>query len=555
MDHTTTTEPIERAEVVAHLDDIAEGTLRMVRVGDHRVCLVRTGEGVFALDNRCPHEGYGLTQGNLDGNTLTCAWHNWKFRVSDGTCLMGDEGVPTHHVHVDANGAIRVELDVPDPSELRSRLLPSLREGIAEDRTGQIARDVVRLLRAGADPAQLVWEAVAHGAPRAQYGWGHPVAVAADLLAMVDLYEGDQRALPVVQAIAHIAHAERHRRVNPLPTATAPPVEGADLEFRRLVESEHVEAAQSMVLGALDRGADAAELRHWFTGVVSDHHLSYGHAAIYTQKAFQLLDRIGWDHAPTVLAYLVPSIVNGTREDTLPYSRPFVKGLAGVELEDLAAVDPDPSWRDDGRLRDALLGPDRRAPAAAAVEALRAGAGVHGLLDVVVEVISIRMLRYDTDGERDFHDDFGWLDITHGLTYANAVRWLADRSPGQLSARTDIVRLSLWCVFQAHWTGRHEWHTGVGPMHEVEPLDTDLVRYGQALQRESLLDGSTAPIVHAHAVKMSVAATEEAVRTGSRAPLDATARFLTAPKLERFVAATVVRSIDFLSGRGPAADE
>jgi hypothetical protein len=34
-------------------------------------------------------------------------------------------------------------------------------------------------------------------------------------------------------------------------------------------------------------------------------------------------------------------------------------------------------------------------------------------------------------------------------------------------------------------------------------------------------------------------------------PLDATARFLAAPKLERFVAATVKRSIDFLNGKVP----
>jgi hypothetical protein len=48
---------------------------------------------------------------------------------------------------------------------------------------------------------------------------------------------------------------------------------------------------------------------------------------------------------------------------------------------------------------------------------------------------------------------------------------------------------------------------------------------------------------------MSTAATEEALRLGSSVPLDATARFMAAPKLERFVAATVTRSIDFLSGR------
>ena len=33
--------------------------------------------------------------------------------------------------------------------------------------------------------------------------------------------------------------------------------------------------------------------------------------------------------------------------------------------------------------------------------------------------VSERLLRYDVSGERDFHDDFGWLDITHGMTYAN----------------------------------------------------------------------------------------------------------------------------------------
>ena len=53
---------------------------------------------------------------------------------------------------------------------------------------------------------------------------------------------------------------------------------------------------------------------------------------------------------------------------------------------------------------------------------MRAGAGVDGVLDVVVETVSERMMRYDVAGERDLLDDFGWLDITHGLTYAHVVR-------------------------------------------------------------------------------------------------------------------------------------
>ena len=104
-------------------------------------------------------------------------------------------------------------------------------------------------------------------------------------------------------------------------------------------------------------------------------------------------------------------------------------------------------------------------------------------------------------------------------------------------------------MFQANWTGRHEWHTGVGRRVDIEPRYDDLRTYGEALQQESLLDGTTAIIVHAQAVKTSVAATEEAVRSGSSAPLDAVARFMAEPRLERFVAATVTRSIDFLNGK------
>jgi nitrite reductase/ring-hydroxylating ferredoxin subunit len=55
------------------IDDIAVGTMKMIKVDGHRVCLVRTATGLHAIDHACPHEGYGLTQGELDGDLLTCA--------------------------------------------------------------------------------------------------------------------------------------------------------------------------------------------------------------------------------------------------------------------------------------------------------------------------------------------------------------------------------------------------------------------------------------------------------------------------------------------------
>lgn len=533
--------------VVGNLADLPVGGMMLARVDGRRLCVVHTSTGVHALDNACPHEGYGLTTGQLDGDVLTCAWHNWKFRVSDGRCVLGEEDVRVHDVHVDTDGTLRITVREPDPAVLRPQLLASLRRGIERDYVGQVSRDVVRLLRADANPGELIWEAVAYGAPRAEFGWGHSIASLTDCLAMTDHYRGDDRALPIVQALAGVAESERDRPLQPLPDPLDVLPPDPRTAFRAAVEAEQLERAQALVRGALVSGADADEVRPWFTDVVCDHLLSYGHGAIYTQKAFQLLDRLGWDRADTVLPHLVPTIVYGTREDTLPYARLFQRGLAQLDLGELAerAADPDPSWVDDGRLLAVLLGADRTDAALATGRVILAGAGIDGVLDTVSLAVSERMLRYDTAGERDFHDDFGWLDITHGLTYANAARWLAARSP----VTPDIVRLAMWTAFLANWTGRYEWHTQVGERVDVEPRSTDLGEYGRSLQHEALLDGTTAFIVHAHAVKTSVAATEEAVRLGRPEPLDAAARFLAAPKLERFVAATVTRSIDFLSGR------
>ena len=540
------TDPAVDATAVAHLDDLPIGSMKMVRVDDRRLCLVRTSDGVFALDHACPHEGYGMTQGSLDGNLVTCAWHNWKFRVDDGACVVGEEDITTHRATVDDDGLVRVRLTEPDLDTLRPRLLASLRRGVEHDYIGQVSRDVVRLLQADANPGELVWEAIDHGAPRAEFGWGHSIASATDCLAMVELYDGDQRALPIVQAIAGIAETERDRPVNPLPDPTAQ-LRGDPLtEFRRAVESEQLEPAQALVRGAIHAGFSAQDMQPWFTAVASDHLLSYGHGAIYCQKAFELLDMIGWHRADTVLPHLVPTIVYGTREDVLPYTRPFIRVLGTADLATLATSTVDDGWRDDGHLLATLLGSDRKAIVPAVVDAMRAGAGVDGVLDVVVETVSERMMRYDLAGERDLLDDFGWLDITHGLTYAHAARWHHRNCPGP-----ETVRLAMFTAFLAQWTGRHEWHTTVAERDRGRSFTGSVLEAGQALQREALLDNASAFIVYAHGIKTSRAASREAARSGSVLPLQAVARLLDSPRLERFVAANVARSIEFLAGRAP----
>ena len=77
----------------------AKGRAVVKRAGK-QVALFVTRAGVRAIANRCPHEGYPLSEGTLaepsgagtgDACTLTCNWHNWKFDLETGEEASGGE--------------------------------------------------------------------------------------------------------------------------------------------------------------------------------------------------------------------------------------------------------------------------------------------------------------------------------------------------------------------------------------------------------------------------------------------------------------------------------
>ena len=565
IENTTSVDDTDARTTVASVglaSDMAEGSMKMARVGDRRVVVVRTAKGFHAIDNACPHQGYGLATGGLSGDLLTCQWHNWKFCVTDGTCVVGEEDVASHPVEI-VDGEIMVAVTDPTDEEKLAALWPSLRSGIAKDYRGQIARDTVRLLEAGADPVDIVWEGIRVGAPRADYGVGHEMAAAADCLAMVSDYEGLQRALPIAQALAGISEETRDRPSRSVVVGR----EGID--FAAAVEAEDLDAATAALMHALESGSTVDAVRSLFIEAVGQHHLSFGHGAIYTQKAFELLDRAGWDRAGELLSHLLTAVVYGTREDTLPYMRAAIRAIDSVDLQALARAGQvrDPQWNGAEDLRRVLLDA-KQAPIAEDVAAVCSGAGIEGLLDGVSLAVSERLLRYDTGNEDDLSYDFGWLDITHGLTYSRATRWAWQNHPGEAAAR-----LALFTVFMCFDTSRAERKFGVAafapsvadPSGDIEdaisarrPADAvaialggDVKDIGAALARTSLADGAGSFIVVAHLVKMARAAQEEAVATGSTLPLAAAARFAAAPRRERFVSSSVTEAIEFVGTGQP----
>src|SRR5215207_4608030 len=89
---------------IAAVSDLSSGR-KVVRIDGKQIVLFRIEDRFYATDNRCPHMGYPLAQGTLTpssgGPTLTCDWHNWKFRLDDGHCILrGSEDVRSYEVSI-----------------------------------------------------------------------------------------------------------------------------------------------------------------------------------------------------------------------------------------------------------------------------------------------------------------------------------------------------------------------------------------------------------------------------------------------------------------------
>lgn len=562
-----------RAVAVA---DIPNGRGKLWRHGDKRIALMRTDRGVYAADNRCPHQGYALVQGDIAGDVLTCAWHNWKFRLTDGECLFGGENIRTYPVRV-SEGHVFVDVTDPAPEEIAPQLFGSLLDAMGDVNVGRMARDTMRLRMAGTPLAEVVRFGVRYGASRAEYGWNHSLATLADCLTMAAAFEGPLRALPVIQGLSVVSQTEVRRPPRPQPdpvdvVSAYGSADGALAAFPGLVDAERADDAEGVLRGALRAGAAPGEIRHAFLTAITNHFLGYGHPMIYCQKAFDLLDRIGWAEAETVLAPLVPAITWSTRYDRLPYMRRFLAAWRDAAPDLSACALGEPAQTDQGRdltaLRRTLLDGAAEDAVAGVLGALKAGVAVPAVIDVIAAVAAARLGRFDVDLDTDDASDAGWLDVTHTLTYTNALRWAwaADPSP-------EVLRGVLHAAWFVQWTGKFDAKGDPPPVAPrpasdagevlaairardpeqavalIKGYDGPAAPLEAAVTQAAAEDNAAAPIMVAHTVKTATAAVAESRSAGARAPLAAAGRFLAAPKRERFVYQSTLDAIAFIQGR------
>lgn len=566
---------------VCATDDLHVGRPRLLKSGREQVALFRLEDGrVFAVDNRCPHEGYPMIQGSIKGEVVTCVWHNYKFDLKDGAALLGDEPIRTYEVR-QRDGRLEVDLRPPDSAQALPKLWAGLEQGLREYELGRMARETARLLAADVPAYDIIAIAAGWDARHGEWGSTHALPVAADVLALLPRYPGMNALLPLTQLLEiasrpHIRNAER-----PVPDPVDPgedPV-AAGARLRALVEAEDAAGAEALLRGAVAAGWRRAELEPWFFQLCADHFLDFGHALIYQGKVFDLLDGVGWQHADLLLRAFLCSITLGTREDLLPPWAGTRRRLEilGPDLPGIFALarGPRAGWAhadDEGpaRLIAAVLDGTPAEAFQSVHHALRDGVELDRIASALVLAASRRMLRFEPAHETDATITNNWLDVTHLLTFASAARTAISRWH-----HPDALRLLFHVEHFVHRASALD-----GPEAEIHPRPhataADVIRAIRAQDPDaavraaaaawasspddletalvglSLDDTATRAIVVAHVLKTVVTAAREARATGSVLPVLAAVRFCAAPRRERRVARLVHEALGLVTeGRIP----
>ena len=63
---------------------------QVVMMDEKPVALFNIDGEFIAMDNKCPHRGGSLGDGEIEGDIVTCPWHGWQFNCRTGKAVEND---------------------------------------------------------------------------------------------------------------------------------------------------------------------------------------------------------------------------------------------------------------------------------------------------------------------------------------------------------------------------------------------------------------------------------------------------------------------------------
>jgi nitrite reductase/ring-hydroxylating ferredoxin subunit len=513
------------------LDELAAKGRAIFRHDGRQIALFHTGSGVLACNNRCPHEGYPLREGSLDGDCLlTCNWHNWKFDLRSGQNLYGGDRLRVYPTEL-RDGVVWLDLTDPPFEGRRGEILANLSEAFDDNAYGRMAREIARLRALGAEPLAAVEAAITWSHDRLEFGSTHAYAGTADWLALYDERAGDpeHQMICLLEAVGHMADDVLRAPVHAYDDAQEAFDEDA---FVEAIEREDQAKAIALLRGGLGAGLHFADLERGLSRAALAHYNDFGHGLIYLAKAGQLIARLGPAVEEPILLALTRSLVFARREDRIPEFRAYGEARSAFGQNGVTEAPEAQAYRGLNVKRALTL------------TAEHGGAKPEALFRALLAANAGNMLTYDSSYQDSFdrplQDNVGWLSFTHGITFANAVRRQCTKFP-------DLWPAGL--LQMACFSGRNAPYTD----SSLDPTPWQVADPEAFFEAaiDGLFDhGKEAFIVSVHLVKTLLAARQE-IRADPDGPASALIvaalnRFLQAPLKRKHVRRTVRQAMAFV---------
>jgi nitrite reductase/ring-hydroxylating ferredoxin subunit len=91
---------------VAGVDEIPAGKMKLVDVRGERIAVANASGEFYAFSDECTHDGGPLSEGELEGDCVTCPWHFSRFNIRTGEIVdsPAEEVILVYEVKVEDGG-------------------------------------------------------------------------------------------------------------------------------------------------------------------------------------------------------------------------------------------------------------------------------------------------------------------------------------------------------------------------------------------------------------------------------------------------------------------
>lgn len=462
------------------------------RSGSKQILITKVDGGYYALDNRCPHEGYPLSEGSSDGDScvLTCNWHNWKFDLKTGKCLVGGDNVKTYPLNVTGD-FIEVDISDPTPEQVQQVILEGFKIAFEKREYGRISRELSRLHFNKLDPLVALKQAIHWSWNKLEYGTSHAYAVTNDWLRVYDLeVDPVKRIVALTEAIDHISFdALRY----PVFSYTEEFLDYNSESFLQAIEDENEELSITYLNGAIKQGFGYKELERDLIEAALSHYRSFGHTIIYVYKLGELIARLDDKEIEAkLLSTLVRHMTYATKEDLIPEFRGYHETVDSFEFGEK-----------QGELKIEATGVKSIYKWLLNNKEYNTSSYFECLLKANAKNFLEYDMNYQFNTDNNVNDNVGWLSMTHALTQSNAIHYFCTRYP-EFWKKGIVQMASFW--------GRNIKYTN--PKINLDEWRVESVDSFRKHIHEFFYDhGLALPIFSSHIIKTSLAIFEEYDKT------------------------------------------